>query len=564
MKTLSILALGLASQLAWAGTAEDITDGVCFYQHSHYKGAEHCYLPGQSVSAVANRDWSSIRVIGRGAARIYKGEQYQGDSRNVMANAYELNGMNDAIASVQIYRRSSDDFACMFDHDGFRGDVHCLAAGQSESDLTAVGYNDATSSMQLFGDVAVTVFENVGYGGKSQLLSRSTSDFNARPGGWLDDNISSWKAVKRAKRDQEVAIELQERLGDKAPLHGSTVLGSHNSFNSSAYNNTEGFVSPNQRRSLTEQLEMGARMFEFDAHSYWSDDVALCHASDGDCFWSPWLRQSMRRLAAELNAWLNSHPRQVLYLYLNDYLGDGDKALLGQVVASSFGTRLYRPQGCENLSPEISNQQVLAADRQIVVFSDRACVEGLVFARGDFESGHSVRDDGTDFSGRNYVDGRFSRAYECDHPNCTNVLNAEQVRQAQLAGINSVAQDQLVEDGKALYQLWAFDPAPASHYGDWQAESRSARLTANGHYYLAMGDKGELLRPLCHDGSGWRLAPQAVGFDEAAAACAAINGRFEAPKYLVEADKARQLLAQQGVVQAHIAFGVAGGRWQAD
>lgn len=78
--------------------------------------------------------------------------------------------------------------ACFFEHAGYGGASFCIAAGDSLSNFTSVGFNDVVSSIRLFGGASVQVCEHAGFGGACQTWNSNKSDLG--PLGW-NDIISS-------------------------------------------------------------------------------------------------------------------------------------------------------------------------------------------------------------------------------------------------------------------------------------------------------------------------------------------------------------------------------------
>lgn len=532
-----------------------MTNGVCFYNEKDFKGRVYCFDNSTQLATVPSSKWSAIRVIGNGAVRIYKSSHYGGDQRNVMASAFQLHGMNDAIRSIKVYARNTRSFACMYDHDGFRGDVHCLAAGQTESNLKNIGYNDATSSMYVSGDVNVKLYKDANFSGSNNSLNKSTSDFHSRPGGWLDDDISSWKVELGQKSDQDISIYLQEKLGQDARIDHTTIMGSHNSTNSAAYNNAAGIISPNQQRSIHEQLDMGVRFFEFDTHDKKDDDIALCHAVDCDLG----LVQSMKRISTEIADWLYNNPESFVFMYLNDYAANEKKLLIKEILQDTFGSLLHRPNGCQDMTPSLNQKTLLNQGKQIVVWTDSGCVQDAAFDQNSFWSSHDVRGNGKTFTPNQFVDGKFSRAYECDHPTCTDVLNESQAHEGLLAGLNSIAQDQLVENGKSLYHLWGLDYNTSWQplfYGD-----SALAFNKTGWFRLSLVAQSTKLYPICQANDRWVLGARQVTFAQSPGACRDAGANFDYPTYIIEAEAVRRVLEANGINQVYINFGKHNNQW---
>lgn len=232
-----------------------------------------------------------------------------------------------------------------------------------------------------------------------------------------------------------------------------------------------------------------------------------------------------------------------------------------EILQDTFGELLYRPSGCQKMSASLKQSDVLNSGKQVVIFSDSRCIDDIVFSRGSFESSHSVQNKGGDFGDNQYVDGRFTRAYECDHPFCNYVLNKDEARNGLLAGVNSISQDQLVEDGKSLYHLWAFDYTDSS-LSSYLNQNKSAAIKKSGYYYLELVDKDSLLYPICKVGNSWTVSDTKSTFATAASVCSSLGGVFTAPNYIVEAEDIRDVINNHTDDRFHINFANINGVWK--
>src|SRR4249919_2760540 len=93
--------------------------------------------------------------------------------------------------SAQQWGRSAfpRDGVCFFKDPDFRGEYFCARAGDSIGSL-GKDMNDEISSMRLFGDAEVTVFQDVRFSGRSSRFDREIRDM--KRSGW-DDRISSFR-----------------------------------------------------------------------------------------------------------------------------------------------------------------------------------------------------------------------------------------------------------------------------------------------------------------------------------------------------------------------------------
>jgi hypothetical protein len=78
--------------------------------------------------------------------------------------------------------------ACFFQDVGYAGASFCVAAGDSVNNLTSLGWNDAISSVRLYGGASVQVCEHAGFAGSCDTWGSNKS--NLVGPGW-NDIISS-------------------------------------------------------------------------------------------------------------------------------------------------------------------------------------------------------------------------------------------------------------------------------------------------------------------------------------------------------------------------------------
>lgn len=76
--------------------------------------------------------------------------------------------------------------ACFFQNSGYGGASFCVAAGDSVSNLTSIGWNDKISSVRLYGGAEVQVCRHAGFGSPCTTWSSNKSSL----GSW-NDQISS-------------------------------------------------------------------------------------------------------------------------------------------------------------------------------------------------------------------------------------------------------------------------------------------------------------------------------------------------------------------------------------
>ncbi len=164
--------------------------GACFYMDADYRGEKLCAASGESQPNVGehyNDQISSIRIYGGAEVTVYSDDNFGGASRTFRQDVANLGDWNDRITSFRITGGTISgsvprNGACFYVDADFRGESFCLNAGQS---LQNVGnrYNDQISSIRIFGNAIVTVFDDENFRGADRTYNRSVpnlGDFNDR------------------------------------------------------------------------------------------------------------------------------------------------------------------------------------------------------------------------------------------------------------------------------------------------------------------------------------------------------------------------------------------------
>lgn len=132
-------------------------------------------------------------------------------------------------------------------------------------------------------------------------------------------------------------------------------LTTHNAMSSA----DDGWAFPNQSHDVPTQLADGVRALMLDTH-VWNDGVYLCHSicEVGN--------QLLTDGLAEIGAFLDAHPREVVTIIFESYISAGQaeaafaaSGLLDQVHSQPLG------------EPWPTLAEMIAADRRLVVFTDR-------------------------------------------------------------------------------------------------------------------------------------------------------------------------------------------------
>ena len=184
----------------------------------------------------------------------------------------------------------------------------------------------------------------------SLLISTGASAMSAKPPiDPIADFQNSWAGQ---------ALAHQRSLDVNSPIIDNNILGSHNTYNSKAYQTAIRYIDPQQKHSIYDQLRIGARFIELDAHWTaqthgnvwtWGPGLLLCHsgigASMGDLHVGCSLTDRfVKDGMAEVTDFLNENPEEVIILYIEDHT-DGRHEELLDVLSNTLGSKIYASNG---------------------------------------------------------------------------------------------------------------------------------------------------------------------------------------------------------------------------
>jgi hypothetical protein len=224
MKRSICICLGLVPITALSAFAQrwgrppEPSSGACFYEDIHYRGEYFCTRAGSDLARVpygANNQISSIRLFGDARVVVYGEVSFRGASRRFDEDMGDLRraGFNDRISSIRVERGSGANWsgsdwdgrwgrpqvpasgACFYQNPHFGGDYFCAPLGASAAQVPR-GTNDKISSIRVYGDAEVTVFQDSHFEGRSSRLDRNLGDL--RREGW-NDLISSFRIHSRGR-----------------------------------------------------------------------------------------------------------------------------------------------------------------------------------------------------------------------------------------------------------------------------------------------------------------------------------------------------------------------------
>lgn len=179
------------------------------------------------------------------------------------------------------------------------------------------------------------------------------------------------------------ALSLQREIDLNAPFIQEISIGTHNSYNSASYHiPLIRYVDPNQTLSIYDQLEMGMRNIEFDAHWVLSQDgkkdILLCHGEDNHLGCSMFDRPFKEGLQ-ELQTWLKTNPNEIVLLYIERHV-DGHEPYLASLLDQTVGSFIFKPtevreksdlKNCVAIPGNLTKADILKAGKQLLIVTKK-------------------------------------------------------------------------------------------------------------------------------------------------------------------------------------------------
>ncbi|WP_079253859.1 phosphatidylinositol-specific phospholipase C domain-containing protein [Endozoicomonas arenosclerae] len=343
------------------------------------------------------------------------------------------------------------------------------------------------------------------------------------------DKISDFEKSWTSK-----ALAMQRQLDSHAPIINNSILGTHNTYNSEVYRNALRYHDPQQKYSIYDQLRMGARFIELDAHWTahthgapwkWGTDLLLCHSGIGKELGDLDIGCSLkdRRLTdglQEVRQWLNSNPNEVIILYIEDHT-NGKHSVLRQQLNSKLGGKIFQSGGCKPIGDTLTKAQVLEAGKQVILWKDKGCANDGELANMAFSGLGKVSriwEDGTTVA--KIVD-LFTSGGGVDR------IEAHEVAESFAKGVNIVNLDDMVPGDRIDAAVWSWARNEPNNHGGNQhcaVSTMSGRWddqSCSANYYFACqsNDTGE-----------WALSFKTGPWNQGSQACAELgNYRFSVP-----------------------------------
>lgn len=362
------------------------------------------------------------------------------------------------------------------------------------------------------------------------LASASGFAMSSKPSAPPPDPIKDFQNSWAGK-----ALAHQRNLDVNSPMIDNNILGSHNTYNSEAYRNATRYLDPQQKHSIYDQLRLGARFIELDAHWTaqthgakfweWGPDLLLCHSGIGKSVGDLHVGCSLtdrfvKDGLQEVRNWLNENPNEVIILYFEDHT-DGRHQELLNVINDKLSGKIYASNGCKNIPDSLTKAQVRAAGKQIVLWKDGGCsgntgMKNLAFTglgKIDriWEDRTAVGAIGAFFTG-----GKVKK------------IEAADVTQAFKNGGNIVNLDDMTyNDGRIEAAIWSWD---RNEPNNWGGNQDCAVQWGNGRWDDAgCGSSHHFACKSNSDGS-WNISTYKGQWTGGAQACAQLgNYKFAAP-----------------------------------
>jgi len=231
---ISTVAQSVSAQPRW-GRERVPNQGACFYEHAEFRGNYFCVRQGERLASLPNDlgdEVSSVRVLGNAEVTVFRDSNMRGRSARFISDVRDLKreGWGDQISSLDVVptrnysdwndsgnarnnrarargqnrdqannswvnrqpswgnndARNFNDGACFYEDTGFRGQSFCVPRGATYSSLPR-GFNDRISSVRVFGNGEVVLFQNDNFRGQSEVVRGDVRDLR---GNWKD-NVSS-------------------------------------------------------------------------------------------------------------------------------------------------------------------------------------------------------------------------------------------------------------------------------------------------------------------------------------------------------------------------------------
>lgn len=285
------------------------------------------------------------------------------------------------------------------------------------------------------------------------------------------------------------ALAHQRDLDVNAPMINNNILGSHNTYNSKVYQTAIRYIDPQQKYSIYDQLRIGARFIELDAHWSaqthgnvwdWGPGLLLCHsgigASMGDLHVGCSLTDRfVKDGMGEVAQFLNENSEEVIILYIEDHT-DGRHAELLAVLNETLGEKIYPSNGCNNIPDSLTKAQIREAGKQIVLWKDGGCSANSDMSQLAFTGLGNIERIWEDQTSVGAI-GAFFTGGSVDK------ISTADVTQVFKNGGNIINLDNLTySDGRIAAGIWSWDVNEPNNLGNHPGGQDCAIQKENGRW----------------------------------------------------------------------------------
>jgi hypothetical protein len=230
---------------------------ACLYPQANYGGQPLCINAGDSINDLqtAGAGWNdrivTIRLFGNVRATVFQDAGFGGAAYLVTSDVPDLGSIREGnigpwsrhVSSVRVEfsaagggggtggRGGSDassqgDRICLYEQANYRGQSVCFNPGDSQNDFQAIqsgNWNDRVGSIRVFGNVQATIYQHVGFGGTSYLVSSDIPNLAQLRDGGVQDWSREVSAMRVERRGRQFPSDPTGPVGPTGPIEGDRV-----------------------------------------------------------------------------------------------------------------------------------------------------------------------------------------------------------------------------------------------------------------------------------------------------------------------------------------------------
>jgi hypothetical protein len=368
---------------------------------------------------------------------------------------------------------------------------------------------------------------------------------------------------REVARDEKLysLLSLQRQIDRYAPMSETHLQGTHNSYNSDTYHTLLRYHDRQQRLTVGEQLENGARFIELDAHWTFNapkmtHDILLCHGSSKFQFlpfhWgcSPF-DITLDSVLAEISEWIyrEDNKQEVIIFYIEDHLNEEYEYFDKLLKKHDLRKLIYESGGCQKIPDWLTKAHVLAAGKQIIFWKDKSRFLGKNQKCASDERVANLAFNELGAIGRHAEDRTFfgSLAKRIENGEYLRI-NAEDVHAHLLDDANILNFDNFVINDERLYSfLWSWD---IKNDLNTVAEGSCVYMNEAGRWvFQECSDEAVYLACYSSFNSAWKLTKANAGnVQREEDSCMKFESyRFSSPVNLSENHKLHRLMKESDV-----------------